>query len=62
MLYGVADEPLNSTTTRLMSIQVRFAPIFENFTKNHAWYRLKNAPQTCPGPLKTCPGPAPDQV
>ena len=25
MLYGVADEPLNSTTTPLMAMQVRFA-------------------------------------
>ena len=41
MLYGIADEPLNLTTTRLMSIQVRFAPSFENVTQNHAWYRLK---------------------
>ena len=52
MLYGVADESLNSTTTRLMSMQVRFAPIFENFTQNHPWYCLKNVPQACPGPLK----------
>ena len=57
MLYGVADEPLNLTTTCLMSMQVRFAPIFENFTQNRDWYRLKNVSQTCPGPLETCPGP-----
>ena len=37
MLYGVADKPLNLTTTRLsMQVDVRFAPIFENFTQNHA--------------------------
>ena len=37
MLYGVADE-LNLTTTPrpLMSMQVRFALIFENFAQNHA--------------------------
>ena len=51
MMYGVAGEPLNLTTTLLMSMQIRFAPIFENLTKNHVWYRLK-----------TCPRPAPDQV
>ena len=51
MLYGITDEPLNLTRTRLMSMQVRFAPIFENFTQNHAWYRLKNLLQTCSGPL-----------
>ena len=47
MLYGIADEALNLTTTPLRWVQVRFAPIFENFTQNHAWYRLKNMPQTC---------------
>ena len=62
MLYGAADEPLNLTTTRLMSMQIRFAPIFENFTQNHHWLRLQNLSNACPRPLKTCPGPAPDQV
>ena len=60
MLYGVANEPLNLTTTPLPSVQVPSAPIFENFTQNHAWYRLKNLPQTSPRPLKTCPEPAPN--
>ena len=42
MLYGVAGEPLNLTTTRLMSMQ---APIFENVTQNYAWNRLKTVQQ-----------------
>ena len=33
MLYGVAGEPLNLTTTHLMSMQ---APIFENVTQNYS--------------------------
>ena len=41
-------------------MQVRFVPIFENFTQNHAWHHLKSSVHTCPGPLKTCPRPAPD--
>ena len=36
MLYGIANEPLNLTTTPLQSVKVRFAPIFENFTQNYA--------------------------
>ena len=70
-LYGVASKPLNFKNNLLMSIQVRFTPIFEDLAQNHAWYRLKNLPhtfpellknlpQTCPVPLKTCPRPAPD--
>ena len=62
MLCGIDNEPLNLTTTPLPSVQVHFALIFENFTQNHAWYLLKNLPQTCPGPLKTFPEPSPDQV
>ena len=45
MLYGVADEPLNLITTPLMSMQVRFAPIFKNLTQNHAWYLFENVTQ-----------------
>ena len=62
MLYGVANKPLNLTTIPLPSVQVCFAMIFENFTQNHAWYLLKNLPQTCPRPLKTFPESAPDLV
>ena len=71
MPYGLASEPLNFTPTLLMSMQVRFAPIFENLTKsclvpakNLAPYLPRNHPKTCPGPgLKIlensgiCPGP-----
>ena len=52
MLYGIADEPLNSTATRPMSMQVRVAPIFENFTQNHALYGLKNLAPDLPRTIK----------
>ena len=55
MLYGVANEPLNLTTAPLPSVQVRFAPIFKNFTQNHAntlapdlLQTTKNLPRTLP--------------
>ena len=66
MPYGVANEPLNLTAIPLPSVQVLLAPMFENFTQNHAWYRLKkltpDLPRTTKNLLQTCPGPAPDQV
>ena len=55
MLYGVADEPLNLTTTSLMSMQVPFATIFEHFTQNHPWYCLKELAPDLPRTTKNLP-------
>ena len=61
MLYGVADEPLNSTTTRLMSMQVRFAPILKILHKimpGTSKKRASDLPRTTENLHRTCPGPS----
>ena len=63
MLYGIANEPLNLTTTPLQSVKVRFAPrdFWKFFTKPCLLSAKKLAPdlpRTTRNLPRTCPGPA----